>query len=109
MKPSYIRAFSTLGSPDSTLDEIFTLARKHRIDAIELRALGGTIDLPGYFSAQGVTPEKLAETVRQSGIRIVALGASLRVITGTEADRDNFLRFVPWAEALGVPLRVFDG
>lgn len=105
-----VRVFSTLGCPDFALPDALALAARHGLDGVELRALGGTVDLPAYFSAQFGTPAGLAERLRGQPVRIVALGTSLRLIGGSPADRDRFLEFLPWAEALGVPwLRVFDG
>jgi sugar phosphate isomerase/epimerase len=43
-------------------------------------------------------------------VRIVSLSTSLSLIDASESDMEAFLRFVPWAEAMGIPwLRVFDG
>jgi len=106
----YVRAFSTLGCPELTLDAVIALARKFGIAAIELRALGGSLDLPAYFSSLSTTPAALVAGMSGEGVYIAALGTDFRLIDGTEADRAKFLEFVPWAEALGVPrLRVFDG
>jgi sugar phosphate isomerase/epimerase len=105
-----LRCFSSLGCPGFSLDETLALAAKHRIGAIELRSLGGTVELHEYFSAQFGAPEKLAAHVRASGARIVALGASLHLAGATDAERGQLAAFAPWAEALGVHwLRVFDG
>jgi sugar phosphate isomerase/epimerase len=104
------RCFSTLGCPELSLDEALGLAAKHRLEAIELRALGGTVELPRYFAAEFGTPAALAAHVRQQGVRIAALGTSLHLSDPPAgAERDALLAFVDWAEALGVPwLRVFD-
>jgi sugar phosphate isomerase/epimerase len=105
-----VRAFSTLGCPEATLEEALALARSHGLDGVELRALGGTLDLPSYLRAQFGSPAALAGRFGGRLPPIVALGTSLRAIGGTAADREQFLEFLPWAEALGVPwLRVFDG
>lgn len=40
-------AFSTLGCPDWELAEVIAGAHKYGYDGIELRALGGSLDLPG--------------------------------------------------------------
>lgn len=86
------------------------LGQRHGVSAFELRALGGTIELPTYFSAAFGTPAALVEKVKRAGARIAALDTSFRVFDGAEADRAGLLEYVPWAEALGVPwLRVFDG
>lgn len=107
---SYQRGFSTLGCPEFSLDETLALARSHGLSGVELRALAGTIELPGYFAEKYGTPEGLAERLKGSEVRVFALDTSLRLIEGTEADREALLRFVPWAEAAGIGrLRVFDG
>jgi sugar phosphate isomerase/epimerase len=104
------RAFSSLGCPEFTLDAAFALAKKYRLDGFELRALGGTIDLPGYLAAQFGSPAALAEKLGEAAGKILAFDTSLKLIGSTPAEREKFLEFLPWAEALGVPrLRVFDG
>lgn len=104
------RAISSLGCPEFSLDEVLALAARHRIEALELRALGGTVELPGYFAAQFGTPEALAEKLRTQPVRILAFDTSWRLAGGTAAERAQVLAFLPWAEALGVRwLRVFDG
>lgn len=106
----YRRCISTLGCPDLSLEQVLALARRHALDAVELRALAGSIDLPSVFSADGNTPARLAERLRNESVAIVALDTSLRLAANTPGDRADFLRFLPWAEALGVRwLRVFDG
>ncbi len=104
------RAFSTLGCPELTLTETLALARRHRIDGVELRSLAGTLELPGYFAANHGTPEAMARALQGEPVRIVALDTSLRLAAASADERTAFLAFVPWAEALGVRwLRVFDG
>jgi sugar phosphate isomerase/epimerase len=105
---AYVRAFSTLGCPALGLGDACAAARAHGIPMIELRALGGSLDLPSYFAGRGDSPASISEAA--AGVRIVALGTSLRLADGTAEDRRKFLEYVPWAEAIGVPrLRVFDG
>ena len=105
-----LHAFSSLGCPDLTLEATLALAARHRIDAVELRTLGGTVELPAYFAAEFGTPAVLAERVRSSGVRIAAFDASLHLVGATPAEREQLVAFGPWAEALGVKwLRVFDG
>lgn len=107
---AYLKTFSTLGCPGLTLAEVFTLAEQHGMHAVELRALAGTTDLPAYFAAEYENPAALAAWARARSVQIVALGTSLTLAGATAVAREEFLRFVPWAEALGVPrLRVFDG
>lgn len=106
----YRRAASTLGCPDLTLEQALALATRHRLDALELRALAGTLELPDYFAKTYGSPATLAAQVRNSVVSLAALDTSLKLADNTPADREKFLAFVPWAEALGVTrLRVFDG
>jgi sugar phosphate isomerase/epimerase len=104
---SYRRIISTMGCPELTLAEAATLAQRHGLDGVELRALGGTIDLPVHFASTCVTPENLA--AQRPAVPVLALCPSLKLVGATAKERDDFLRIVPWAEALGARwLRVFD-
>jgi sugar phosphate isomerase/epimerase len=106
----YSRAYSTLGSPELNLEQTLALAARHQLAGVELRALGGTIDLPAYFAAAYGTPETCALKLRTQTVKILSLDTSLKLAENTPAQRADFLKFLPWAEALGVPrLRVFDG
>ena len=105
-----LRCFSSLGCPDSSLDETLALAADHRIGAVELRALGGTVELAAYFAEKFGGPAALAGRVRASGVRVVALDTSLRLAGATAAEREQLAAFAPWADAVGARwLRVFDG
>lgn len=107
---SLFRAFSTIGCPEFSLDEAIALAGRYGLGGVELRALGGTVELPDYFAAQFGAPAALAEKMRGASVRIVGFDTSLRLVGNTAADREKLLEFLPWAEALGgVRLRVFDG
>lgn len=106
----YATAFSSLGCPDLELDAVAQLATRCGIAMIELRALGGQVDLPAYFAARYGTPAGLRVAVKELGVPVVALGTSLRLIGNTEEDRSRFRTYIPWAQALASPyLRVFDG
>lgn len=106
----YTRAFSSLGCPSLSLKETIALAKRHQIEAIELRALGNTLDLPVYFRSEFETPAALANFVASQSIRIVSLDTSLRLVGNNDHTREEFLAYIPWAEALGgICLRVFDG
>lgn len=110
MPRPYARAFSSLGSVELTLDETLALASRHGLDAVELRGLGGSLDVPAWLAQTYGDPDTFASHARRSPVRVVGFDTSLRLIGNTAEDRDAFLQFIPWAEALGVPrLRVFDG
>ncbi len=107
---SYRRAASTLGCPDLTLEQALALATHHRLDALELRALGGTIELPDYLTKTYGSPAALAARVGNGVVPIAVFDTSLKLADNTAADREKFLAIIPWAEALGVlRVRVFDG
>ena len=106
----WTRCISTLGCPEASLEEAIQLAAEHDVAALELRALGGTIELPAYWHSRGETPANVAQTVRQSGVPVAMLDTSMRLIGAPADAREKLLEFVPWAEALGVRyLRAFDG
>ncbi len=105
-----VRCFSTLGCPDLLIDDVFALAERHGIEALELRALGGTIDLAEHFAQQFGTPEKLAAQVRGRSAGVVAINTSLHLVGATAAEWAQAEALAPWAEALGVRwMRAFDG
>jgi sugar phosphate isomerase/epimerase len=107
---SYRRCISTLGCPEYSLEQVLELATRHHLDALEIRALANSIDVPAVLTAAYGTPSKLAERLQAATAPIVSLDTSLKLAENTQADRDAFLQFLPWAEACGVPwLRVFDG
>lgn len=106
----YQRSISTLGCPDYSLEQTLSLAQRHALDFVELRALSNSIDIPAVFAAAYGTPTELAKMLQDSAVPIVSLDTSLKLAANTPAEREAFLSFLPWAEALGVPwLRVFDG
>ena len=103
------RALSTLGCPDLSLDRVLALASSHGIEAVELRTLEGTTDLPALFARAGeASLRQIVERRRE--VQVLSLATSLKLVDPKDADRAAFLSFVPWAERMGVPwLRVFDG
>ena len=105
-----LHAFSTLGCPDLSLDEVIDLAARHGLSAVELRALDGRLDLPDALAAKYVTPARLADRLATSPVEVVSLGTSVRLMTPALDDRANLIAHVVWAEAIGArSLRVFDG
>ncbi len=105
----YQRAFSTLGCPHLDLDGVLALAGHHRVGAVELRALAGSIDLPAKLVEVYGTPSALARRLRRGPVKIVSLDTSFKLTGSTHLERAALLEHVPWAEALGARLRVFDG
>lgn len=103
-------SFSTLGCPELDLDEICALAREFGISNVELRSIEQRVDLPTLFKERFHTPESLASYLKNQNIHICSLDSSLKLIGNTEEGRNEFLEFLPWADAIGTPtIRVFDG
>jgi sugar phosphate isomerase/epimerase len=106
----YQLAFSSLGCAELELPEVLDLAIRHRLKAVELRTLGGQIDLPAYFAKHFGDPVTLGDYVVSTRVQVVALDASCRLMADDPEGEAELLALGPWAEALGgVPIRVFDG
>jgi sugar phosphate isomerase/epimerase len=115
--PSILRksklAFTTLGCPDWSWEEILTFAAKNDYQGIEIRGVKRELDLPK--SPVFATPAaiKLARQKAQDlNLNIVGLGSSatLHYIDKTKLDIEiqNGKRFVDLAQALGAPyVRVY--
>jgi sugar phosphate isomerase/epimerase len=101
--PTY--GFTTMGCPEASLAEVIGLAREFHMDFVELRALGGTVQLPDYFAKTPLHEDLLSG---QPAVRLVATNLSL--VKATDEDIADFLRFVDVAVALRAPyVRVFGG
>lgn len=102
--------FSSLGCPELDFNGVIALAREFKFPHVELRALENTVELPKLFQERFGSPEAFAKKVAGTGIGIASLDTSLKLMENNEAERQEFLAFLPWAEALGgVSLRAFDG
>ena len=76
---SYRRSISTLGCPEYSLEQVLDLAKRHRLDAVEIRALSNTIDVPAVLAAAYGTPAVLAERMQSAPAPIVSLDTSLKL------------------------------
>jgi sugar phosphate isomerase/epimerase len=102
--------FSTLGCGDLDLPGVLALAERWDIPSVELRSLGGTIDLPAHFEASFGTPERLTDFLRGQIVRIASVDTSAVLFDSGEDDRRTLRDIVPWARATNAKrLRVFDG
>ena len=105
-----IRTFSSLGCAELDLDAVAALAKRHGFSTVELRALGGSTDLPKWLGERFATPAAWRERLDALGLAVRGFGTSFRLIDGKPEERAALLAYVPWAEAAGVPwLRIFDG
>jgi sugar phosphate isomerase/epimerase len=105
-----LRCISSLGCPELSLEDTLALAARHGIDAVELRTLGGSVDLAAYLRSHYGTPQGFAARLHSTDVRVVALDGSLRLMTPANGDREQLVELAEWAEGAAVPrLRVFDG
>jgi sugar phosphate isomerase/epimerase len=95
--------FSSLGAPQLDLRGLDALAREHGLDFLELRAVGGSIELPDYFRDH---PAEL----RAASTPVRVLATNLRLTEAKDQDIAAFSRFVGLGKAMNAPwLRVFGG
>jgi sugar phosphate isomerase/epimerase len=114
-KPSRIPiAFSTLGCPAWEWSKILDFAHQHGFSAIELRGLGGNMDLPSnpIFAADRVDQTK--KEIRDHDLRIACVSSSANLYFEEPEKREKELadarRFIDLASSLGAPyVRVFGG
>jgi len=109
-------AFSTLGCPEWTLEEIIEAAKRDRFDGIEFRGLLSEIDL---VNAPEFSPARIAETrtrLEDAGVGVSCLSSSVVVVasTGTEVDRREAIahakRYIDLAKEVGARcVRLFGG
>lgn len=103
-------SFSTLGCPELTLEDICALAKEFDLSRIELRAAENTVDLPNLFKNNFGNPDSLARFFEDQEVSICSLDTSLKLVGNDEKSRQDFLDYLPWADAIGTKiLRVFDG
>lgn len=100
--------FSTLGCAEMSLHEVADLADRYDIEAVELRALSGTLDLISALTGEFDNPAGLATFMAPRSLRISALNTSIKLFEIN--DYSAIEPFIPWAEAVGAThLRIFDG
>lgn len=103
-------AISTLGCSERSLPEVIQLMQYFGIPNVELRGLDNRLDLPVYLEEQYGSPAAVKQEFEKAGIQSSVWDTSLSLMKHEEENREAFLKFIPFAEALGVPyLRVFDG
>ncbi len=102
-------AFSTLGCPDWSLDEVIAGARRYGYDGVELRLLDGEIIGPDLPQSER---ERVRAAFADAALPICCLDSSIRVATGVDPDgvATDIRAFLALASELGAPLvRVFGG
>jgi len=102
-------AFSTLGTPGWSLDQVIAGARRYGYDGVELRLLDGEIITPALPQGERT---RVREAFAAAALPICCLDSSLRVATGVapEETAQEIRDFLALAAELGAPMiRVFGG
>lgn len=107
-------AFSTLGVPDLDAAGVARLAADNGYDAVELRFLDGSVDLPAVASLAPGRIEQTRAVFDEAGVAVLGIGSSVRLIRPGEDNRAAELELtranLRLATALGAPyLRVYGG
>jgi sugar phosphate isomerase/epimerase len=112
-KKQPLLAFSTLGCPDWSFNDILNFAVKNNYDGIEIRGIQRQLDLtkcPGFDSIENIKATR--KLVEEKGLKIVDLGSSSQLHHTDNAERqknlDEARRFIDLAQQLNCPyIRVF--
>jgi len=107
-------AFSTLGCPKWEWKKILEFASQHGFAAIELRGIGGNLDLPSHPL---FAPDRIKQTRQEivaNKLKIACVSSSANLYVDDPAKRAKQLedgrRFIDLASTLGAPyVRVFGG
>ena len=105
-------AFSTLGCPDWELEDVARAAREYGYAAVELRALGGGLDLLSRPEFQPGEVARTREWLAGRGVEVCCVDTSCTFDSADDAERRRQVeiagRHCELAAALGAPLiRVF--
>ncbi|MBR1747019.1 MAG: sugar phosphate isomerase/epimerase [Clostridia bacterium] len=95
-------AFSTIGCPEWTFDEIFAVANDLRYDGVEIRGVGREMYAPNI---KQLTDGTLEKKTAKSGLKVCCLTSGATFATHEGADRsvEEAKAYVDLADRLGVP------
>ena len=98
-------AFSTIGCPNWSYDEVVSTASDLGYDGFEVRGIGGEIYAPDVKQFKPENIEKTKEKLKSLGLGITMLtsGASLAVYSEKEKAVAEAKAYIALAESLGVP------
>jgi len=102
--------FSTLGCPELSLDQVCALAAEFNVQALEIRALSGRVDLHTCAAEFGWSAQTTAELLARYRCKIAVAGSSFKLVGNTPEMRREFLDYCQWADSWHFPyVRVFGG
>lgn len=109
-------AFSTLGCPEWTFDQILDAAQRLGYDGIEFRGILDQLDL---VNVPEFSPAQIAATRKRlddAGVRVACMSSSICVVASTKSEVDRFQaiehakRYIELAKEMGAPcIRLFSG
>ena len=107
-------AFSTLGCPNYTIDEVIAIAQKNKYAGVSIRTVRGEAMLPDLDE---FTPKGVLETHRKfksAGLAVPCVMSGVRFTSPEKDERENQLKtakaYIDIAEALESPfIRIFGG
>ncbi|WP_309399047.1 sugar phosphate isomerase/epimerase family protein [Cerasicoccus maritimus] len=102
--------FSSMGCEELTLPEIADLARRHGVGQVELRAVGGQIDIPAHAADAHWLEQRPQAFLGGSDVSIAGFNSSAKISQSFEDASREIKAFAPLMEHFGaMSLRVFDG
>jgi sugar phosphate isomerase/epimerase len=106
---SYVpAAFSTLGCPEASLNEVINLALEHELNGLELR-----IHDHGIISENMPTSDRkhVRNALSQAGLQVISLGSYIKVCDPDDEEiHDKLMRTLDLASDVGAKaIRVFPG
>lgn len=102
-------AFSTLGCPNWSLEQIVEAAREHGYGGVELRFFEGSFDLAAKLAEFPGGPEGFAQRFADAGVEICVHGSSV-VLSKPEMDLTDAKPMIDLTARLRAPyMRVFGG
>jgi sugar phosphate isomerase/epimerase len=100
--------FSSIGCPDASLENMLLIAKRNKIDAIELRCFPGKLGQPGY--CQISESAKTSSLLKSHNIELVMLDGNCALIGGGSNADKEFIELAELANKLKVKyIRVFGG
>jgi len=86
-------AFSSIGCPERDLESLLNLAHQWGFEHLELRCVGGCLDLPAEFALHPAGRKQGLRQIQESGVRVPVIASGLNLASPTFGDS-----VIAWAE-----------
>ncbi|GHB97889.1 sugar phosphate isomerase/epimerase family protein [Cerasicoccus arenae] len=102
--------FSSMGCAELSLVEILGMAHRYGVPQVELRAVGGQLNIPAYAKEQHWLEQSREALLVGGATSVVGMNSSAKLSQPFAEAAEEITAFAPLMEHLGaVSLRVFDG